>query len=76
MQTARVEVGVGDIPAEGTAGAKALWLRTRVGVRVSVKRVEGGEDGGHRGPRWPLEEFGFHLASWESWEDINGKDEI
>lgn len=50
--------------------AKALWLRTWVGVRVSVKRVEGDEARGHRGP-WPVEEFGFHLAPWESWEDIN-----
>lgn len=59
------------IPAEGTVGAKALWLRAEVGVRVSVKRVEGDEARGHRGPYWPLEEFGFHLASWETWEDIN-----
>lgn len=45
-------------------------MRTWVGVRVSVKRVEGDEARGHRGP-WPVEEFGFHLAPWESWEDIN-----
>ena len=62
--------GVGDIPAEGTMGAKALWLRAWVGIRVSVKRVEGDEARGHRGP-WPVEEFGFQLAPWESWEDIN-----
>lgn len=58
MQTAGVEVGVGDIPAEGTAGAKALWLRTQVGTRVSVKRVED-EAGGHRGPFGLWRNLGF-----------------